>query len=139
MRELELSRALFVPRELVFDAWTQEEHLIQWYSPEAGMARSSRLDPRPGGRFALAWEDAAGATWVDEGAFLTIRRPEGFRCSLGPPGAERGRLTVTLVDRGGTCRIELQQDGFATEAARDERRRLWGALLDRLEGYFTAI
>jgi uncharacterized protein YndB with AHSA1/START domain len=136
---LEFSRALFVPRELVFDAWTQEEHLIQWYSPRADMTRSSRLDARPGGRFALAWEEAGGAMRVDEGEFIAIRRPEGFECVLGPPGSAVGRLLVALVDLGGTCRIDLRQDGLPSVAVRDERRRLWDALLDRLEGYFTAI
>jgi uncharacterized protein YndB with AHSA1/START domain len=137
--ELTLSRALFVPRELVFDAWTQEEHLTQWYSPQADMPRSGRLDARLGGRFALAWEAADGVIQVDEGAFLAIRRPEGFECVLGPPGSAAGLLTVTLVDLGGTCRIELRQDGFADAGALEARRRIWEALLDRLESYFAAI
>jgi uncharacterized protein YndB with AHSA1/START domain len=137
--DLQLSRELFVPRELVFDAWTQEEHLIQWYSPSPEMPRTCRLDARAGGRFALAWEDADGHTTVDEGEFVAIRRPEGFDCRLGGPDDAAGRLDVKLVDLGGTCRIDLRHDGFVDGAARDARERLWGVLLDRLEGYFAVI
>jgi uncharacterized protein YndB with AHSA1/START domain len=137
--DLCLRRELFVPRELVFDAWTQEEHLVQWYSPRPQMPRASRLDARPGGRFVLAWEDADGATGVDEGEFVAISRPQGFVCTLGPPGHPAGRLEVKLIDLGGACRIDLRHEGFASAAARDERQRLWNALLDRLEGYFTVI
>jgi uncharacterized protein YndB with AHSA1/START domain len=137
--EIRITRDLFVPRELVFDAWTQEEHLLQWYSPSAQDTRRSRLEPRPGGRFALAWESAGGATEVDEGELVSIRRPDGFECLLGTSAGPVGRLTVKLLERGGTCRIDLLHDGFASPAARDRRQRLWLALLDRLEAYFAVI
>jgi uncharacterized protein YndB with AHSA1/START domain len=136
---LHLHHDIYVPRELVFDAWTQEEHLTQWYSPAAAQERTVRLDPTPGGRFALAWSDG-GALTVDEGEFISIRRPEGFRCRLGAPGAAAaGCLEVQLVDAGGACRIELSQDGFDDADARDARDQVWRALLARLEGYFSAI
>ncbi|MFU8815348.1 MAG: SRPBCC family protein [Pseudomonadales bacterium] len=136
--DLQLCRDLFVPRELVFDAWTQEEHLIQWYSPDPAAQRDARLDPRPGGRFALAWEDVGGSSNVDAGQFVEIHRPEGFRCSLST-GAGSTDLRVDLLDLRGACRIDLRHQGFASAEQRDRREALWEALLDRLEGYFSAI
>lgn len=136
--DLHLSRDLFVPRELVFDAWTQEEHLIQWYSPHPNSQRDVRLDPRAGGTIVLAWEDSTGVTCVDEGRFTDISRPAGFRCTL-TTATGFTQLEVNLVDLGGACRIDLRHTAFATESERDARRALWEALLDRLEGYFSAI
>jgi uncharacterized protein YndB with AHSA1/START domain len=138
--ELHLSRDLYVPRELVFDVWTQEEHLTQWYSPTPAQQRTVRLRAVPGGRFALAWSDNGGPVTVDEGEFVEIRRPEGFSCRLGPPGvASSGYLEVRLVELGGACRIELTHGGFASAEARDARGQVWRSLLARLEDYFSAI
>jgi uncharacterized protein YndB with AHSA1/START domain len=138
--ELHLRHDLYVPRELVFDVWTQEEHLTQWYSPSPAQQRTVRLDPAPGGRFALAWWNDGGPVTVDEGEFVEIRRPEGFSCRLGAPGAvSAGHLEVKLLERHGACRIEVTQDGFGSLEARDARLQVWRALLSRLEGYFSAI
>ena len=47
--ELTLSRELFVPRELIFQAWTEADHQSGWYAPEGDFAREARIDARPGG------------------------------------------------------------------------------------------
>ncbi len=139
--ELSMSRELFVPRELVFDAWTDAAHLAQWYSPQSDGQRGAAAVPHPGGAFEARWQDASGAVHEDVGAFLAVQRPEGFRCRLRwrDAAVEKTELTVSLTELGGACRINILQEGFTSAAARDRRRELWGSLLDRLEGYFAVI
>src|SRR5688572_19166017 len=44
-------RTLPVPREDVFDAWTEPEQLAAWWDPTGAPLAVCEIDPRPGGAF----------------------------------------------------------------------------------------
>lgn len=140
---LNLSRALYVPRELVFDAWTEAEHLTGWYSVQLDDQPRAQVEAVADGRIELCWHDADGRSWWERGVFEHIESPKGFDANLtleAPDGdTVATRLQVRLVDQTDACRIELRHDGFASEEARDQRREAWLAMLDRLEAYFSSI
>ena len=48
-RELTLTRIFDAPRELVWQAWTDAEHVKQWQSPHGFTIPEAEVDPRPGG------------------------------------------------------------------------------------------
>ncbi|MFK7697528.1 SRPBCC domain-containing protein [Paenibacillus sp. HJGM_3] len=48
---LVLSRVFNAPRELVFQAWTDPEHLKRWWGPKGFTLDVVQLDLRPGGMF----------------------------------------------------------------------------------------
>lgn len=50
-QELVISRVFDAPRELVFRAWTEPEHLMQWCGPKGYTMLASKMDLRPGGLF----------------------------------------------------------------------------------------
>src|ERR1700734_4000847 len=58
-REIVLTRVFHAPRRLVFQAWTQPEHLMQWFGPRSCPLLSCELDLRVGGawRFILRGPD----------------------------------------------------------------------------------
>ena len=58
-REIVLTRVFQAPRRLVFQAWTQPEHLMQWFGPRSCPLLSCELDLRVGGawRFILRGPD----------------------------------------------------------------------------------
>jgi uncharacterized protein YndB with AHSA1/START domain len=139
---LSLSRDLYVPRELVFDAWTQPEHVAQWYAPEDCRMGAVVVDPVVGGRFELTWTDAAGMAVCEAGAFVEIARPAGFVCLMrtARDGDPRGgsRLHLELSDLTDACRIELRWDELPA-GAQQRLRQTWEDRLDRLERYFAVI
>lgn len=47
--ELIITRIFNAPRELVFEAWTQAEHLAKWWGPKEMSITSLSLDLKPGG------------------------------------------------------------------------------------------
>ena len=49
--EFVIARAFDAPRDLVFRAWTEREHLAQWWGPKGYAMRETSLDLRPGGLF----------------------------------------------------------------------------------------
>ena len=49
--DLVLERVVDVPRELVWAAWTQPEHLKKWFTPAPWTTVDCEIDLRPGGIF----------------------------------------------------------------------------------------
>ena len=50
-KELIISRELNAPKELVYEAWTQEKHLAKWWGPKGMEIKVSKFDFHPGGTF----------------------------------------------------------------------------------------
>ncbi|HSH38456.1 MAG TPA: SRPBCC domain-containing protein [Chthoniobacterales bacterium] len=69
-REFVTSRVFNAPRELVFDAWTNPEHLLNW-----SVARCTN-DPRPGGMLHYAMSTPDGNLMWGKWIYREIGRPE---------------------------------------------------------------
>ena len=67
--DLVLDRTLNAPRDLVWKAWTDPEHLKRWFAPKPYEIAEMELDLRPGGIFRLR-----------------MTGPDGFDTGHGNPG-----------------------------------------------------
>ncbi|HEY2231495.1 MAG TPA: SRPBCC domain-containing protein [Xanthobacteraceae bacterium] len=47
--ELTLSRLIDAPREVLFNVWTDAQHLAQWFGPKDVVLPFCKVNPRPGG------------------------------------------------------------------------------------------
>jgi uncharacterized protein YndB with AHSA1/START domain len=74
--EFIISRVFDAPRELVFDAWTQEKHLKEWFGPEDCAMVDVKLDLRPGGFFHYGMRFMDGRVMYGKWIFKEILRPE---------------------------------------------------------------
>jgi uncharacterized protein YndB with AHSA1/START domain len=54
-REILITRVFDAPRDLVFDAWTKEEHLSKWWGPQGFTTTFQKFDMKPGG----TWQQLA--------------------------------------------------------------------------------
>ncbi len=59
-RELIITRELNAPKELVYKAWTQKEHLEKWWGPKGFEIKVSKFDFQPGGTFLYSMIGADG-------------------------------------------------------------------------------
>ncbi len=50
-REVVMTRVFKAPRRLVFDAWTQPQHLQCWFAPQGYILPVCEIDLRVGGRY----------------------------------------------------------------------------------------
>ncbi len=48
-REIEITRVFDAPRELVFRAWTERQHLAQWWGPHGFTISTKTFDFKEGG------------------------------------------------------------------------------------------
>lgn len=70
--DLVLERVIDVPRELVWAAWTEPEHLVKWFTPAPWSTVSCELDLRPGGRFRTVMRSPEGQEFPSEGCYLEV-------------------------------------------------------------------
>jgi len=75
-RELVFNRILHAPRELVFDVWTDPEHLSKWYGPFGFSLTTHEMDLRPGGTWRYTMHGPDGKDYRNKVVFLEVTRPE---------------------------------------------------------------
>ncbi len=71
-----LTRDFDAPRERVFDAWTQTEHVRQWWGQNGSILTLCEIDLRVGGEWRFVELAADGNEHPFCGTYLDIARPE---------------------------------------------------------------
>lgn len=76
-REVLVTRVFDAPRSLVFEAWTQCEHLKRWMlGPEGWTMPICEIDLRPGGACRFLWRRPGGEEMEIRGEYREIVPPE---------------------------------------------------------------
>lgn len=154
-REVLITRSFDAPRELVWQAWTELEHLKQWHAPTGCEIHFERFDFREGGGFLSCIRNPAfGECWC-LGEYVEIIRPErivytmamadpaGNRISSAAAGhisewPDETVLTLTLEERDGKTLLTLHQSVSEELAKRTGAYPSWLDMLDRLAAQLAA-
>jgi uncharacterized protein YndB with AHSA1/START domain len=99
MGVVEVRRVVDASPSTAFEAWTQREHVEQWWHPTAtAQCTVCDLDLRVGGRYRLRMEDPSdGAMCEVSGEFLDIRAPERLMYTWYVQ-TPQGEVSNTLVE-----------------------------------------
>lgn len=138
-----VEHALFVPRQLLFDAWTQPDQVLAWLPPVGAVDAAAQIDARDGAPFEVSWRDPQAsepATRVAlRGRFAAIDAPTRFSLLLSNGGAGDGvRLDVEFRGAGDSSRVVMAAAGYA-EGTADAQAIEWRSRLERLEAFFSVI
>jgi uncharacterized protein YndB with AHSA1/START domain len=139
-----LTRVFDAPRELVFEAFTRPEHVVNWWGPNGFTITIHEMDVRPGGVWRLTMHGPNAMNFENRIVFLEVVPPERLVYEHrgegeGDPGF---RTTVTFSEDGPRTRIRFQML-FPTAATRDYVAKEFGAVeggkqtLDRLAAYLV--
>jgi uncharacterized protein YndB with AHSA1/START domain len=71
-----ISRVFEAPRELVFAAWTEPEHLGRWFAPQGFTTPHCTVDLRVGGRFHFCMRSPDGREFWARGLYREIVPPD---------------------------------------------------------------
>ena len=75
--EIRATRVFDAPRELVFDAWTNPEHLPHWMTgPDGWSMPVCEIDLRVGGAWHFVWRRDDGSEMEMNGVYWEIAPPE---------------------------------------------------------------
>ena len=75
-REIVVTRVLNAPRELVFDAWTKEEHLTKWWGPQGFTLSFQKFEMKPGGTWQFVMHGPDGVDYPNTNVFVEVAKPE---------------------------------------------------------------
>ncbi|MEZ6244219.1 MAG: SRPBCC family protein [Phycisphaerales bacterium] len=156
-----LTRFFEAPRQLVYDAWTRQEHLAKWFGPPVVTLSHCTLDLRVGGTFHYEMKFPGGDHW-GRWVFREISPPERlvFTCCFSD---EHGGVARSFFDqrwplewlnvvtfephaglkKGTVVRLESwpvnasqgERDTF--RAGHDSMTQGWGGTLDKLDAFLA--
>lgn len=131
-REIVVNRVIDAPRELVFEAFTQPEHIEKWWAPRG--ATTHEMDVKPGGVWRYSQPGRGGAKQAFKIEFVEISRPERLVYDYGSDvadGSEPVRTTVTFDQENGKTKVTLQLL-FATAKDREQAVK-YGAIVGAMQ------
>lgn len=160
-----ISHHFRAPRELVWQAWTQREHLMRWFGPKGASLAQAALDLQAGGSLHYCMQHPNGLQMWGRWVFREIDRPhklvfvssfsnpQGEICPAPFQGLENYPLevlsTVTLVEHAGISKGTLvtveTQPCNATPAQHDFFKSFhasmlqgWTGTMEQLAEYLAA-
>jgi uncharacterized protein YndB with AHSA1/START domain len=74
--EFVMTRVLAAPRELVYAACTEPQHLAQWWGPRSYTLPVCEMDVRPGGTYRFVQHAPDGNEYAFHGTFREVVPPE---------------------------------------------------------------
>ena len=134
---LRIERTFEATIDEVFAAWTRPDLLARWFAPGELQAQVELLEPRPGGGYRIAMEEAAaGKTHVIAGRFLELDPPHRLVLSWQwqEEGSYESRVTVELAQTDShppTTVLTLVHDGLRDAGAIEAHRHGWNGCLDK--------
>lgn len=138
-RTLILTRTIDAPRELVFEVWSEPEHLVHWLGPNDFTLPFCEVDFRVGGKIRFCMRSPQETDHWVEGTYREIVRPEKIVFTWGRPEFPTETVvTITLVEEGRQTKLTLHHALFDTVADRDDHRGGWTECLGRLAAYSFA-
>ena len=74
--EITATRVVNAPRELVYKAWTDPNHLIRWWGPKGFTNTFKEFDLRPNGKWSFVMHGPDGGHFNNECVFIKSQEPE---------------------------------------------------------------
>jgi uncharacterized protein YndB with AHSA1/START domain len=146
-RELVFTRVFDAPRELLFEVWTDPNHLARWWGPRGFTITSLEMDARPGGMWRLIMHGPDGVDYKNRIVYLEVARPERLvykHAGEEKDEAVRFTVTVTFEEAAGKTRLTMRMV-FDSAQERDHVVRTYGAeqgamqTLERLREHLATI
>lgn len=75
-REVVTTRLINAPRELVFEFWTNPDHIKNWWGPNGFTNTIYKMDVRPGGNWEFVMHGPDGIDYNNKSVFVEIIEPE---------------------------------------------------------------
>jgi uncharacterized protein YndB with AHSA1/START domain len=147
-REIVLTRLIDAPRELVFRAYTEPEHIVHWFGPDGFTITMLEMDARPGGKWRFIMHGPDGTDYDNRVVYREVAAPERLVFDHGhdvDDDPTAFHVTVTFADEGGRTRVTSrmvfptaeQREGAVRYGAQELGNQTFGKLaayVERMRG-----
>jgi uncharacterized protein YndB with AHSA1/START domain len=142
--ELVIRRVISAPRTLVFDAWSDPEHIGMWWGPNGFRTTTHSMDMKVGGRWRYTMHGPDGTDYENLITYTEIVRPERLAYDHGDDqDPDIFKAVITFDDANGKTALTLRM--ICKSALQLEGMKKFGAVeggqqtLERLERYITSM
>lgn len=121
-REIVITRVYDAPRELVWKAWTELEHVAKWWGPQGFTTTTQKRELKPGGVWRYIMHGPDGRDYQNIVTFLEVVPPERLTYKHGGAADTEPinfQSTVTFEDLGGNRTRLTLRSIFPSQDARD--------------------
>ncbi|MEU7984362.1 SRPBCC domain-containing protein [Streptosporangium canum] len=143
--EYEITRAFDVPRELVYEAWTEPRRFSHWFGPRIFATPVDRivLDARPGGIWRATMVGEEGFEMTLNGVYREVAAPERLVFTTGDPDnpgdGPASVVTLTLREQDGATVMLFHQYGVNTDQEHAEQAKAgWSEFFDRMAEHLAS-
>lgn len=74
--QIVITRIFNTPRDLVFEAWTKEEHLSKWWGPQGFTSTFQTFDMQPGGTWQFIMHGPDGVNYPNTNIIVEVVKAE---------------------------------------------------------------
>ena len=139
-RTLRIEKTFDAPLQLVWEAWTQPEHIAQWWGPKGMEVNVIEHNFSVGGRWKYAMTMPDGNPFFSEGTYLEIVEQEKIVTSADfKPMTEGVELHIAFEAAGDTTKFSFSVVHPTEEYCRQQEEmgfyNGWGSAFERLETY----
>src|SRR5215831_19343211 len=123
-KDIKITRIYDASVEDVWDAWTDPEHVAQWWGPRGFTLTTHSKDLRPGGSWVYTMHGPDGVDYPNKTLYLEVVRHSKLVYDHGgnddrPP---MFRVTVLFSERKGKTKMEMSMTLPTPEAAEETRK-----------------
>lgn len=142
-RVVTIERILSAPIELVWEAWTRPEHLVQWWNPKGSDTRIEKHEFQIGGEWKYTMMMPNGKPFIAEGIYTEIVLHERICSKANFKPMTEGVIIQSFFKSLGEKTAFTFNIVHPTEAYKIQQERMgiqngWGSVFNRLEEFLTA-
>ncbi|WP_271766816.1 SRPBCC family protein [Aquimarina algiphila] len=137
-RTVTIERVFNVPISLVWEAWTQPEHIAVWWSPKGMETKVIEHDFKVGGNWKYTMEMPDGNEFIADGVYSVILKFKEIRSSANFKPMTEGVEIQALFEENGDKTNFTFNIIHTTEEYRIQQEKMgilngWGSVFERLE------
>ena len=131
---LVLERTFDAPIDMVFDAWTNPEHMNFWMNGKIQPDAVAKADLKVGGGFRMDYVDDQGCTHSHYGKYKEVSKPNRIVFSwLSDHSEGETEVSVDLKESDGKTHLKLVHKLFSSQKSADLHDEGWQSLWPEME------
>ena len=143
-RTLSLKRTFNAPVKLVWEAWTQPEHIVQWWAPKGMKVKIVEHSFKVGGKWKYVMPMPDGSEFISEGVYTIIVELERIFSSADFKPMTEGVEIQALFEANGDKTNFTFNVIHATEEYCKQQEKMgfyngWGSAFDRLQSLVNTL
>lgn len=137
---LVLKRILPASRERVFDAWTKQELMQQWFFAGDKWQNKASNKLEIGGKYQVEMIDREGKLYPHSGEYIEIVKPSKIVFTWNSHAVSNTRVTIELKEiDANTTELTLTHEFFTDEEIKSKHQNGWSGCLDNLDKMLASI